>query len=64
MHCQELAALLLEDKLAGASLLILANKQDLAGALPVQQIAEVPFLHLLKARAEICLSVGGCIYTS
>lgn len=47
MHCQELAALLVEDKLAGASLLILANKQDLAGALPVQQIAEVPFLQFL-----------------
>jgi hypothetical protein len=33
---------MLEDKLAGASLLIFANKQDLKGALPVQRIAEVP----------------------
>ena len=33
--------MLLEDKLAGASLLIFANKQDLAGALPVQRIIEV-----------------------
>lgn len=32
---------MLEDKLAGASLLIFANKQDLAGALPVDRIAEV-----------------------
>lgn len=32
---------MLEDKLAGASLLIFANKQDLKGALPVDRIAEV-----------------------
>lgn len=38
---QELAELLLEDKLAGASLLIFANKQDLAGALPVERVAQV-----------------------
>jgi signal recognition particle receptor subunit beta len=32
---------MLEDKLAGASLLIFANKQDLAGALPVDRVAQV-----------------------
>lgn len=31
-----------EQKLAGASLLVLANKQDLAGALSVEEISKVP----------------------
>jgi ADP-ribosylation factor-like protein 2 len=36
----ELAGLLAQEKLAGASVLILANKQDLTGALPADDIAE------------------------
>lgn len=36
----ELHGLLAQEKLAGASLLIFANKQDLEGALSVQEIAE------------------------
>ena len=42
LECKdELFKLLTEEKLAGASLLILANKQDLAGALTSDQIATV-----------------------
>ena len=37
----ELHGLLKEEKLVGATLLILANKQDLHGALPAAQIKEV-----------------------
>lgn len=46
-HCRlqdckaELHALLKEERLAGATLLILANKQDIAGALPVDSIEQV-----------------------
>ena len=42
---EELAALLSQEKLAGASLLILSNKQDLAGALGSAEIAEALGLH-------------------
>ena len=35
----ELAGLLSQEKLAGASLLVFASKQDLAGALPCDEIA-------------------------
>ena len=42
LECKdELFKLLTEEKLAGASLLILANKQDLSGALTSEQIATV-----------------------
>ena len=37
----ELGVLLKEEKLAGASLLILANKQDLPGALSLEEITQV-----------------------
>ncbi|CAM9808476.1 unnamed protein product [Phaeothamnion confervicola] len=43
----ELADLLKQEKLAGASLLVFANKQDLAGALPPDEIAKA-----LGLRAE------------
>ena len=39
----ELHGLLKEEKLAGASLLILANKQDVPGALSAQQIEQARF---------------------
>ena len=38
---QELSKLLLEERLAGATLLIMANKQDVPGALSKEAIAEV-----------------------
>lgn len=38
---QELHKLLLEERLAGATLLILANKQDVAGALSPPEIEKV-----------------------
>ena len=38
---RELHSLLEQEKLAGASLLIFANKQDLVGALSVDEIASV-----------------------
>ncbi|KAH9363462.1 hypothetical protein HPB48_006005 [Haemaphysalis longicornis] len=37
----ELRTLLCEEKLLGSSLLVLANKQDLPGALPPQEIGQV-----------------------
>lgn len=49
---QELSELLLEDKLAGASLLIFANKQDLAGALPVERVAQELQLAALPSAAS------------
>ena len=42
---EELAALLSQEKLAGASVLILANKQDMAGALGGDEIADALGLH-------------------
>jgi ADP-ribosylation factor-like protein 2 len=42
MDCKkELHALLLEERLAGASLLVFANKQDLPSARSTQEIAQV-----------------------
>lgn len=38
---EELRTILQQEKLAGASLLIFANKQDLPGALPADEIAKV-----------------------
>lgn len=42
---EELVALLSQEKLAGASLLILANKMDMAGALSLEEISSVLDLH-------------------
>ncbi|CEM07795.1 unnamed protein product [Vitrella brassicaformis CCMP3155] len=47
----ELHALLKEQRLAGATLLIFANKQDLPGALSAQQITEVLGLESLANRS-------------
>lgn len=41
----ELEALLSQEKLAGATVLIFANKQDLAGALSADEISEALGLH-------------------
>lgn len=46
----ELALLLHEEKLAGASLLVFANKQDLSGALSVEEVKEVLGLDQVKGR--------------
>eukprot|EP00245_Coleochaete_scutata_P007569 TRINITY_DN23023_c0_g1_i1.p1 TRINITY_DN23023_c0_g1~~TRINITY_DN23023_c0_g1_i1.p1 ORF type:complete len:186 (+),score=33.30 TRINITY_DN23023_c0_g1_i1:129-686(+) len=54
----ELHALLLEEKLAGSSLLIFANKQDMAGALRPQDIAEVLQLEAMNKSRH--WSIVGC----
>ena len=46
---KELEGLLQEERLAGATLLILANKQDLENALSVEEIAD---------KLELCKSIG------
>jgi len=46
----ELSKLLHEEKLAGAPLLILANKQDVGSALPKQQIIEALALQDISKR--------------
>lgn len=43
---RELRALLCEERLAGATLLVLANKADLPGALSLQEIREVRQKHM------------------
>ncbi|TPX72743.1 hypothetical protein SpCBS45565_g00176 [Spizellomyces sp. 'palustris'] len=48
---RELKSLLLEERLAGASLLIFANKQDLSGALSYKQIEEVGVIFLALGEA-------------
>lgn len=61
---KELHSLLKQEKLAGASLLIFANKQDLAGALSAKEIAEILDLEVLGRegrhwRIEGCSAVTG-----
>uniref|UniRef100_A0A7S3YLC0 Uncharacterized protein n=1 Tax=Heterosigma akashiwo TaxID=2829 RepID=A0A7S3YLC0_HETAK len=51
---RELHALLDQEKLAGASLLIFANKQDLAGALSSEEIAEILELQSEKFSTRHC----------
>ncbi|KAF7313408.1 GTP-binding protein [Mycena chlorophos] len=46
---QELHSLLLEDRLAGASLLVFANKQDLPGSMSVAEIREALDLPSIKS---------------
>eukprot|EP01116_Phalansterium_solitarium_P016986 TRINITY_DN4070_c0_g1_i1.p1 TRINITY_DN4070_c0_g1~~TRINITY_DN4070_c0_g1_i1.p1 ORF type:complete len:192 (-),score=26.21 TRINITY_DN4070_c0_g1_i1:127-663(-) len=47
---EELSTLLEEEKLAGVPVLIFANKQDLANALPAKEIAELLNLHNIRDR--------------
>lgn len=60
---QELHNLLQQEKLAGASLLIFANKQDLPGALSLEQISEVLDLKAISEnrhwRIQACSAVTG-----
>jgi hypothetical protein len=53
----ELQSLLLEERLAGASLLIFANKQDLPGALTAEQIREALSLDRIESHHW---SIRGC----
>ncbi len=50
----ELNKLLREERLAGASLLILANKQDLDGAMTAKEIADVLELDKIQATGRHC----------
>ncbi|KAJ2486336.1 ADP-ribosylation factor-like protein 2 [Coemansia sp. RSA 2320] len=59
---QELSSLLKEDRLAGASLLVLANKQDIAGALSKDEIQRVLELQKLTTHhwaITACSAVTG-----
>ncbi|GAB6020670.1 ADP-ribosylation factor-like protein 2 [Chamberlinius hualienensis] len=58
----ELHNLLLEERLAGATLLVLANKQDLSGALNDEQIRELLELNNIKThhwRIVNCSAITG-----
>jgi len=58
----ELFKLLGEEKLAGATLLIFANKQDLPGSLSVKEIAEMLELHKIETRhwkIQPCSAIRG-----
>ncbi|XP_048734782.1 ADP-ribosylation factor-like protein 2 [Ostrea edulis] len=54
---QELQSLLVEERLAGATLLVFANKQDLPGALPAEKIRELLDLDSIKTHHWLIL---GC----
>ncbi|KAI8800480.1 ADP-ribosylation factor family-domain-containing protein [Cladochytrium replicatum] len=59
---KELHALLLEERLAGASLLILANKQDLPSALTYEQLTKILDLDSIQTHhwhIESCSAVSG-----
>nr|QXF29044.1 Arl2 [Gefionella okellyi] len=59
---KELQQLLAQEKLAGASLLVLANKQDLTNALSPEKIASILQLHSIKLRhwqIQGCSAVSG-----
>lgn len=49
---EELQVLLQEERLAGATLLVLANKQDLPGSLSAQEIKDV---HINLLKCNLCL---------
>ncbi|XP_058717634.1 ADP-ribosylation factor-like protein 2 [Poecile atricapillus] len=59
---RELSALLREERLAGATLLVFANKQDLPGALPVGDIREALELDSIRShhwRIQGCSAFTG-----
>jgi len=59
---EELGALLQEDRLAGASLLVFANKQDLAGAMTEAEIKEALGLPAIRShnwKIQGCSAVTG-----
>ncbi|XP_045455411.1 ADP-ribosylation factor-like protein 3 [Melitaea cinxia] len=58
----ELAELLQDEKLRGVPLLVYANKQDLATALPASEIAQLLGLHLIRDRTwqiQACVATDG-----
>lgn len=58
---EELKVLLEEERLAGATLLVLANKQDLPGALSAQDIKDVSVSHSrnsIRYRKETHFLIG------
>mmetsp|Transcript_54103 Transcript_54103/g.114928 ORF Transcript_54103/g.114928 Transcript_54103/m.114928 type:complete len:188 (+) Transcript_54103:95-658(+) len=57
---EELCGLLEQEKLAGASLLILANKQDVRGALDADEIAEALGLKVGSSFQNRHWSIRGC----
>ena len=59
---RELDKLLVEEKLAGATLLIMANKQDLPGAVKAAEISAMLELNTIVSRhwhVQMCSAVGG-----
>lgn len=57
-----LSELLAEEKLAGVTILVFANKQDLMGALKADEISEAFSLHLLRDRPwqiQACSAMDG-----
>lgn len=55
---EELQKLLQEERLVGASLLVLANKQDLKSALSPEQVAEALSLQELAKHRHYCLAAA------
>mmetsp|Transcript_39986 Transcript_39986/g.87304 ORF Transcript_39986/g.87304 Transcript_39986/m.87304 type:complete len:183 (-) Transcript_39986:129-677(-) len=56
---KELVELLAEDKLAGISLLVFANKQDLLQAVPANEIADSLGLHQIRDRSWTIQACSG-----
>lgn len=55
---EELNILLLEERLAGATLLVLANKQDLPGALSAQEIKDVSCAPSNTLKAQLTVPIN------
>ncbi|KRY85084.1 ADP-ribosylation factor-like protein 2 [Trichinella pseudospiralis] len=65
MDCKkELHNLLKEERLLGSSLLVFANKQDLDGALTVQQITELLELKKITSHHWLCLPCSAMLGTN
>jgi len=59
---EELHSLLLEDRLAGASLLVFANKQDLPGSLTdieIRDVSRVAFIHISRFKPSLIEALPG-----
>jgi ADP-ribosylation factor-like protein 2 len=56
---RELHSLLKEERLAGATLLVLANKQDIEGSIGVEEILR-KHLHLDRLEGKRHWSIRGC----
>ncbi len=58
----EFQNILKEERLWGSSLLVVANKQDLAGALSVEEISEILDLDQLKSTRRHCAVMSCSVY--